>query len=145
MLTTFEQQLDSSLGQTRQAAALSGGFGFLALILAAIGVYGVTAFAVSTRTRDIGIRLALGATPSHVGGTIARRGLSLLLAGVMLGVASAYSLARIFAPLLFGVGSNDTVTFVGAALLLALVSCGAIYIPVRRAMRLDPLVAIRHE
>jgi len=144
-VTTFEEQLDSSLGETRQAAAVSGGFGVLALILSAVGVYGLTAFVVSRRTREIGIRLALGASASHIAKSIARRGLVLLAAGVVAGLVGAYAVTRIFATLLFGVSSSDIFTFAGAAVLLALVSVAAMVVPVRMAIRLDPISAIRNE
>jgi len=144
-VTTFEEQLDSSLGETRQVAAVSGGFGVLALILAAVGVYGLTAFVVSRQTRDIGIRLALGASASHIAKSIARRGLTLLAAGVVVGLVGAYVLTRIFATLLFGVSSSDIFTFAGAAVVLTVVALAAMVVPVRMAIHLDPMSAIRSE
>jgi ABC-type antimicrobial peptide transport system permease subunit len=100
---------------------------------------------VSRQTRDIGIRLALGVSESHIAQVIARRGLLLLISGLILGLLGAYALTRIFATLLFGVSSSDIFTFAGATILLALVAMAAMVVPVRMAIRLDPVSAIRNE
>ncbi len=143
--TTLAEQLDASFAQTRQAALLTGVFGMLALLLSGIGVYGVTALAVSRRTRDIGIRMALGARPSDILRTIGGRGIMLVAAGITVGVLGSLGFTQVTATLLFGVTAADSTTFVGMAALLALVSLGALSIPLRAATRLDALAAIRRE
>jgi putative ABC transport system permease protein len=110
-----------------------------------VGVYGLTAFVISKRTRDIGIRLALGASPCHIAKSIARRGLLLLASGIVVGLLGAYALTRVFATLLFGVSSSDIFTFAGATILLTLVAVAAMVGPVRMAIRLDPVSAICSE
>lgn len=144
-ITTLEEQLDSSFAQTRQAALLTGAFGVLALLLSGIGVYGVTALAVSRRTREIGIRVALGAGRGHILRAIGFRGVALIAIGLLLGVLGSLGFTQVTSTLLFGVGVGDAPTFAGMAALLALVSLLALSIPVRAATGLDPLAAIRHE
>ncbi len=142
---TFERQLNESLAQDRLVATLSGFFGVLAALLAAIGLYGVMAYAVARRTREIGIRLALGAQTRDVLWLIVRQGLALTLIGVALGLAAALALTRVLQNLLFGVSATDPATFAGIALLLTLVALIACWIPARRASKVDPLIALRHE
>jgi predicted permease len=142
---TLEEQLQTSLSQTRQAAVLAGGFGLLALILSAIGVYGLTSFAVTTQTRDIGMRLALGASRSHIAWFVARRGLTLLAIGLTLGVMCSLAFTRIFGSLLYDIGVGDGFTFAAMTALLALVSVVAIFMPTRNALKLNPANAIRHQ
>ena len=144
-ITTLEQQLDSSFAQTRQAALLTGTFGVLALLLSAVGVYGVTALAVNRRTRDIGIRIALGARRRHIVQAIGARVLALIAAGLLLGVLGSFAFARATRTLVFGVTTGDAATFAGMTAALALVSLLAFAIPVRAATRVDALAAIRHE
>jgi predicted permease len=144
-VTTLEALLNASFAQTRQAALLTGVFGVLALLLSAIGVYGVTALAVSRRTRDIGIRMALGARPRDIVRPIGARGVSLVAAGLGLGVLGSLGFTRVTGTLLFGVTAADAATFAGMAALLALVSLVAFSIPSRAATRLDVLAAIRRE
>jgi predicted permease len=144
-VTTLEEQLDASFAQTRQAALLTGVFGMLALLLSGIGVYGVAALAVSRRTRDIGIRMALGARPRDIVRTIGGRGITLVAAGLSLGLLGSLGFTQLTAALLFGVTAADSATFAGTAALLALVSLLAFSIPLRAATRLDALAAIRHE
>jgi predicted permease len=144
-LTTLEEHLNGSFAQTRQAALLTGVFGVLALLLSGIGVYGVTALAVSRRTRDIGIRMALGARPRDIVRTIGARGLTLVAAGLSLGVLGSLAFTQVTGTLLFGVTAADSATFAGMAALLALVSLVAFSIPLRAATRLDALAAIRRE
>ena len=144
-MTTVEDQLNASFAQTRQAAVLTGAFGIIALLLSGICVYGVAALTVSRRTRDIGIRRALGAQPLHILNVIARRGLLLVIAGLGLGLMASFAFTRIAGNLLFGVTAADTGTFAGMSVLLAVVSLIAFYIPVRTALRLHTVTAIRHE
>ena len=144
-ITTLEEQLNASFAQTRQAALMTGVFGMLAVLLSGIGVYGVTALAVSRRTRDIGIRRALGATPRDIARTIGGRTLALVAAGLSLGLPGTLAFTRVTGTLLFGVTAADSVTFAAMAALLAVVSLVAFAIPLRAATRLNPLAAIRRE
>jgi ABC-type antimicrobial peptide transport system permease subunit len=144
-ITTLEEQLDSSFAQTRQAAWLTGTFGVLALLLSAVGVYGVTALAVTRRVRDIGIRLALGAQRVHIVREIGTRGAALIGIGLCLGLLGSFALAQVTGTLMFGVTTGDASTFAWMAALLAVVSLLAFSIPIRAATRLDALAAIRHE
>ena len=144
-ITTLEDRLNASFAQTRQAAVLTGGFGILALLLSGIGVYGVTALAVARRTRDIGIRMALGAQPRDIVRLIGRRALTLTIAGISLGLLGSFGFTQLAEALLYGVTATDSVTFAGMSALLAVVSLTAIYIPVRAATRLDAVAAIRYE
>jgi putative ABC transport system permease protein len=144
-VTTLEEQLDASFAQTRQAALMTGVFGVLALLLSGIGVYGVTALAVSRRTRDIGIRMALGARPRDIVRAIGSRTIALAAGGLGLGLLGSLGFTQITGTLLFGVTAADSSTFASMAALLALVSLSAFSIAIRRATRLDALAAIRHE
>jgi predicted permease len=143
--TTLEQQMDGTFAQTRQAAVLTGVFGVIAMVLSGIGVYGVTALAVRRRTRDIGIRIALGAERRDVIRAIGRRGAGVVAAGLMLGTAGSFGLTALGGSLLFGVTAADGGTVAGVAVLLALVSVIAFAVPARQATRLDAVAAIRHE
>ncbi|HEV2205922.1 MAG TPA: FtsX-like permease family protein, partial [Candidatus Acidoferrales bacterium] len=120
-------------------------FGVLALFLCAIGIYGVMAHAVAQRTREIGIRAALGAQRRDLISLVLSQGMKLTLTGVVVGILAGLGLAQFLREFLFGVGPNDPLTFVGVTLLLALVALAACYIPGRRAMRVDPITALRHE
>jgi predicted permease len=144
-VTTLDEQLDASFAQTRQAALLTGVFGMLALLLSGIGVYGVTALAVSRRTRDIGIRMALGARPRDIVRTVGARAITLAGAGLGLGLVGSLGFTQVTGTLLFGVTAADSATFAGMAALLALVSLLAFSIPLRAATRLDAVAAIRRE
>jgi predicted permease len=144
-VTTLEEQLDASFAQTRHAALLTGTFAVLALLLSGVGVYGVTALAVSRRTRDIGIRMALGARGVHIVRAIGLRGVAVIATGLILGLAGSVASARIGSTLMFGVTAGDVATFASMAALLTLVSLLALSIPIRAATRLDALAAIRHE
>jgi putative ABC transport system permease protein len=119
--------------------------GLQALALAAIGIYGVVAFSVARRTREIGIRMALGATPARVLRFVMGQGLVLSLVGVVLGVAMALASTRILAGLLYGIGPRDPITFAATALGLVAVALLACWIPARRALRVNPLAALRYE
>ncbi len=142
---TMEERVAVTLETRRFAVVLLGVFGALALLLAAIGLYGVLAFVVSQRTREIGIHMALGAQARDVLSMVIKQGMSLVLFGVVLGVAGAYALTRTMQSLLFEVSTTDPVTFTLIPLLLAVVGFVACYIPARRATKVDPLVALRYE
>jgi putative ABC transport system permease protein len=144
-ITTMDGLLSDSVSPRRFSAVLVGIFAALALLLAAIGIYGVMSYTVSQRTREIGLRLALGAQLANVRGMILGQSLKLTLIGVGLGLAGAFVLARFLASLLFGIGTYDPVTFLGVALLLIGVALAASYVPARRAMYVDPIVALRSE
>jgi putative ABC transport system permease protein len=118
-------------------------FATVALILTITGVYGVMSFAVAQRTREIGIRLALGARGPDVLRLVIGQGMKPVIVGVALGLTGAYALTRVMANLLFSVSSTDTTVFIGVAALLATVALLACYLPARRAMRVDPLIALR--
>jgi len=134
-----------SLAQQRFNMLLLGLFAALALILAAVGIYGAMAYAVNQRTHEIGIRTALGAQRRDVLRLVMRDGAKIALFGVVSGIAGALVLTRLIASLLFEVKPTDPATFAGVAILLALVAIAACYIPARRAMRVDPMVALRYE
>jgi putative ABC transport system permease protein len=127
------------------AAALAASLGILGLILAVVGVYGVISYAASQRTHEIGIRLALGAQPMQILKMIFRQGLIIVGAGVLFGALAAFAMARLVGNLLFGVPPSDLVTYVTASALLAIVALFACYIPARRAMKVDPMIALRYE
>jgi len=127
------------------AAVLAASLGILGLILAVVGVYGVISYAASQRTHEIGIRLALGAQPMQILKMIFRQGLVIVGAGVLAGILAAFAMARLVGNLLFGVPPGDLVTYVTASALLAIVALFACYIPARRAMRVDPMIALRYE
>jgi predicted permease len=142
---TMQQRVDESLARRRFSRLLLAVFAGVALALAAIGIYGVMAYLVNQGTREIGIRVALGATRRNIVSLVVRQGMTLGLSGVAIGLAGAFLLTRLIRSLLFGVEATDPVTFVGIALLLGLVALLASYIPARRASRVDPLVALRYE
>lgn len=142
---TMEERVALTLETRRFAVVLLSVFGAMALLLAAIGLYGVLAFAVSQRTREIGIHMALGARARDVLFMVIKQGMSLVLAGVVLGVGGAYVLTRTIRSLLFEVGPTDSLTFLIVPLLLAVVGFIACYVPARRATKVDPLVALRYE
>ena len=144
-VTTLAAQLDASFAQTRQAALLAGSFGVLALLLSGIGVYGVTALAVSRRTRDIGIRMAFGAQHRHIIQAIGSRVVALITVGLCLGLMGSLGFSRMTGTLLFGVSTGDAATFASMAAVLALMALLALFVPLRAATRLDALAAIRHE
>ncbi len=129
----------------RLAAGMGTTFGVLALVLTTIGLYSVMTYAVSQRTREIGIRMALGAQVRDVLWLVVSQGIRMVLIGMVLGLAGAFALTRALGSLLLGVGTTDPVTFVGVAVLLVMVALLACYIPVRRAARVDPLAALRDE
>jgi putative ABC transport system permease protein len=142
---TIGEIMDQGLWAPRMGAALLTLFGGLALVLAALGVYGVLSYSVNQQTREIGIRMAMGAERSHVLRLVVGQGVWLAGVGVALGVLVALVAMRQLSGLLFGVSAYDPVTFGAVALLLMLVALLACYIPARRATCVDPLVALRHE
>jgi ABC-type antimicrobial peptide transport system permease subunit len=141
----MEQRVDESLARRRFLMLLLGGFAGSALLLATIGIYGVMAYLVNQGTREIGIRIALGASQRNVLGLVVRRGMALALSGVMIGVAAAFLLTRLIRSLLFGVQATDPITFAAISLLLFLIALLASYIPARRAARIDPMISLRSE
>ncbi len=142
---TMDGLLTDSISPRRFSATLVGVFAMLAVVLAAVGIYGVMSYTVSQRTQEIGVRMALGAQLASVRRMILGQTLKLTLIGVALGLAGAFVVARFLTSLLFGVGMYDPVTFLGVAALLVAVALAASYIPARRAMRVDPIVALRYE
>ena len=142
---SVDQIRDQSMGGRRLVAVLLGTFATVALVLAGIGIYGVISYNVAQRTREMGIRAALGATERSLLRLILDRGVRLTLIGLAIGVAGAIGLTRLMATLLYGVGARDPVTMVSVGVILAGVAIAASYVPARRATRVDPVVALRYE
>ena len=142
---TLQGQLDETLLTDRLIALLSGGFGLLATLLASIGLYGVMAFIVARRRKELGIRLALGAEPSGVLWIVMREVLLLLTIGLAIGIPSAIALGRYVSSQLYGIQPNDPWIAVSTVVLLAVVSAAAGLIPASRASKIDPILALRYE
>jgi putative ABC transport system permease protein len=142
---TLEEVIALNLARQRFAIALLGAFAALGLLLAAIGVYGVMAYSVSRRTREMGIRMALGARSGDVQRMVLREGLKLTLIGVAIGLLAALALTQLMKNLLYGVGAADPLTFAGVPLVLAVVAMIACWVPARRAAKTDPMTALRQE
>jgi predicted permease len=140
---SMEQRVHESLARRRFSMLLLGVFASVALALATIGIYGVMAYLVSQGTREIGIRMALGATQNDVLGLIVRQGMTLAISGLATGLTGAFALTRLIRSLLFGVEATDPLTFVGISVLLAFIALLASYIPAQRAARIDPMVSLR--
>jgi ABC-type antimicrobial peptide transport system permease subunit len=137
--------VENSMTQSRFSMLLLGAFGVLAVILASVGIYGVISYSVGQRTREIGLRMALGAQRRSVLGLVLGQGARLAGLGIAIGIAAALALTRLMASLLFGIAPRDPLTFFAVPLLLMAVALAACYIPARRAMRVDPMVALRYE
>jgi predicted permease len=140
---TMEQRVDESLARQRFSMLLLGVFASIALALATIGIYGVMAYLVNQGTRELGIRIALGASPRNILSLVVRQGMTLASAGVTLGLGASFMLTQLIRSLLFGVRATDPITFCGISLLLAIVTLLACYIPAQRAARIDPLISLR--
>ena len=142
---TMNERLSNSVAARRVNLLLLGAFAALALLLAGVGVFGVISYVVTERTHEVGIRLALGAQRGDVLGLLIKQGMARVMIGVALGLIGAFALTRVMTALLFEVRATDPLTFAGVALLLSLVALLACYLPARRAARIDPMVALRHE
>jgi len=142
---SMDEVVSLSTGQQRFNMQLMTVFGCSALLLAAIGIYGLMAYTVEQRTQEIGIRLALGAEATQLRNMVVRQGMSLALAGVVIGLCAAWGVSRLMESLLFGVKPRDPIVFVAVPLALALVALLAVWLPAKRALRVDPAVALRHD
>jgi predicted permease len=144
-IRTQQEQIDANMQMERLFAALTVGFGVLALALACVGIYGVMAYSVANRTNEIGIRLALGAQPGQVRGMILRESTWLAIAGAIAGVAAALLLTRLVKTMLYGIEPWDPLTMIGGVVILQAVAVAASWIPARRAAGVQPMEALRHE
>ena len=144
-LSTMRQKIAGTLEQSHFDTFLLSLFAGIALLLSSVGIYGVLSYVVAQRTRDIGVRMALGATQGQIAGLVLSYGLRLIGMGVLIGLASALMCAHLLSSLLYGVQAADAVTFLCASFALASIALLASYIPARRAMRVDPMVALRYE
>jgi ABC-type antimicrobial peptide transport system permease subunit len=142
---TMTNRVDESLARRRFSMLLLTLFACVALGLAAIGVYGVIAYLVSQGTREVGIRMALGATPKEILMLVVRQGMTVAFVGVVAGLVGALLATRFMTSLLFGVSATDPMTFLGIAVVLCLTALLASYVPARRAARIDPMVSLRSE
>jgi putative ABC transport system permease protein len=142
---TFAEHVGQSLWEPRIYTSLMGAYSFIALVIAAVGIYGVMAFRVAQRTQEIGIRMALGAPQSAVVRMVVGQGMRLTVLGLGLGLAAAFGITRLMASMLFGVDPNDPPTFFGVAFILAASALLACWLPAHRASRVDPMTALRHE
>jgi len=144
-MKSMDTRITESLGPHRFAATLLAVFAGLAILLAAVGLYGLISYGVTQRTSEFGIRMALGARRSDVLRLVLRQGSGLVLAGSAAGIAAGLAVTRVMRSALYGVSSADPFSFAGAAAVLVIVALVACYIPARRALRVDPVVALRYE
>jgi putative ABC transport system permease protein len=144
-LQTMEQNWGGGMRDKRYLALVLGVFAFVATVLATIGIYGVMAYSVAQRTREIGIRMALGASPHKILALIGGRAAILISLGILLGLAGSLGLSRLIASQLWGITPTDPATFTGVALLLIAIALVACFVPARRAIRVDPTEALRTE
>jgi len=144
-IKTMERVIAESVAPQKFNAGLLGGFAALALLLAAIGIYGVLAYSVSQRTRELGLRMALGAQRSQILRLVIGQGTALAVVGIILGLGGAFALTRVMRTLLFGVEPSDPLTFVAVSLLLLAIALLACWLPARRAARVHPMEALRYE
>jgi ABC-type antimicrobial peptide transport system permease subunit len=145
IIRPFSKQVEQSLVQERLIATLASFFGLLALVLAAVGLYGLVAYSVTRRTSEIGVRMALGATRGNVLKLVLRGALALAILGVIAGLPLAFAGSRFVSNMLFGIRPTDPLTAGSAAVLLVFVALIAAYIPARRASKVDPLTALRYD
>ena len=144
-IRTMKSAISATIAGPRFTTILVGLFAGLALTLTVVGIYGVVSYSVSQRTRDFGIRMALGASRASVLGLVIRQGMLLAVAGIAIGLAGSFALTRLIAAQLFGISPGDPATFAAVVTLLVLVTLTACYLPARRATKVDPMVALRHE
>jgi putative ABC transport system permease protein len=142
---TMAQRVSAATAVTRSLTVLFTAFALLALALGAVGIYGIVSYAVTQRTHEIGIRMAVGANARDILQLILKHGLVLVLTGVIIGVGGAFALTRFLTTLLFGVTATDTLTFVAVSLIFFVIAMCASLLPARRAMKVDPLAALRYE
>jgi putative ABC transport system permease protein len=144
-VATMAVRVSQSTSARRFSVALLGVFAMIGLMLGAVGIYGVVSYSVSRRTREIGLRVALGAAGGRIAAMVVGRAVLLAVAGVAIGITGSLALTRLLGSMLFGVSATDPVVFAAASVFLVALSALAAYIPARRASRVDPLVALRHE
>src|SRR6185436_11675306 len=144
-IKSMEQLISSSLAERQLNMVLLAGFSLIALLLAAVGIYGVMSYSVAQRTHEMGIRMALGAKQSNVLTLVVRQGMTLALAGVAAGLVGALALTRLMTTLLYGVSTTDPLTFVAIAVILSAVALVACLVPARRATKVDPMIGLRYE
>jgi len=145
LFRTLTDVVSASLADRRFVLLLLALFGGLALVLASMGVYGVIAYTASQRTRELGVRMALGARGRDVEAMLVRQGAAFALAGIAIGLVAAFTLTRVLASLLYGVGATDPLSYAATALVLLAAALVASWIPAHRAARVDPMVALRYE
>jgi putative ABC transport system permease protein len=144
-IQSMEAIVAGSVAQPRLTAQFTGLFAALALVLAAIGIYGVMAYSVTQRRHELGIRVALGAQPRDILTLVVGQGMRLVVAGAVAGIAASLALTRLMQTLLFGTSARDPFALGGATIVLVIVALAACYVPARRAARVDPIIALRHE
>ena len=145
LMSTMDQLVSATTAEPRFYSRMLGSFSAIALLLASLGIYGVMAYSVAQRTREIGIRVALGAQPGVIFRSVMVKSAALVLAGVALGLAGAFGVTRVLQNLLFDVKPTDAATFAAVSALLIVVALVATYVPARRATSVDPMVALRYE